>query len=69
MTLFFTSGRAVYRPRVNLLSQCAIVNSEFNRVASRLLYSRVVYSPPFRSVLDLKDKGIPSVGHHLLNDS
>ncbi|KDR81885.1 hypothetical protein GALMADRAFT_240158 [Galerina marginata CBS 339.88] len=40
-----------------LLAQCALVNWEFNRAASRMLYSKVVLSPHFKPVLDLRDAG------------
>ena len=40
-----------------LLYRCSLVNWEFNRAASRLLYFRVVLSPPFQPVLNLKDTG------------
>lgn len=43
------------------LYRCSLVNWEFNRAALRLLYSRVVFSPPFRPVLNLKDRGVLSV--------
>ncbi|RDB17499.1 hypothetical protein Hypma_000999 [Hypsizygus marmoreus] len=39
------------------LYQCALVNSQLNQAASRFLYARVEYSPPYRPVLDLKDRG------------
>lgn len=39
------------------LKQCALVNREFNRAASSVLYARVKLSPPFKRVLDLKDRG------------
>jgi F-box-like len=40
------------------LCQCALVNREFNRAASSVLYARVKLSPPpFKHVLDLKDRG------------
>lgn len=40
------------------LHQCSIVSFSFNKVASKLLYARVKYAPPFRHhVLDLKDRG------------
>jgi len=39
------------------LYQFSLVNWNFNNVASKLLYTRVEYSPPFRPVLDLKDRG------------
>ncbi|KIK09417.1 hypothetical protein K443DRAFT_127378 [Laccaria amethystina LaAM-08-1] len=41
------------------LYSCSLVNWEFNRVASKILYSRAVLSPPFQRVLDLRDTGIP----------
>lgn len=38
-----------------LLFQSSLVNWEFNRAASRILYSRVVVSPQFKPVLNLRD--------------
>jgi hypothetical protein len=38
------------------LYRCALVNRDFNAIASKVLYSRVVLSPPFRPVLNLKDR-------------
>ena len=39
----------------SLLYQCSRVNWGFNQAATRILYSRVILSPPFRPVLDLSD--------------
>jgi len=39
------------------LYQCTLVNREFNLAASSVLYARVTLSPPFKRVLDLRDKG------------
>ena len=39
------------------LYRCSLVSWRFNSIASKLLYARVEYSPPFRPVLDLKDRG------------
>ena len=39
------------------LYRCSLVNCQFNNVASKLLYTRVEYSPAFQPVLDLKDRG------------
>ena len=44
-----------------VLYNCALVNWQFNFIASRILYSRVKLSPPFRRVLDLKREVILSV--------
>lgn len=52
-----------FRNDYDMLFKCSLVNWEFNRTASHLLYSRVVLSAPFRSLLDLRDNGIPSVSH------
>jgi hypothetical protein len=42
------------------LYTCALVNNEFNKVASKLLYTSIIVSPPFQRVLNLKDRdGIP----------
>ncbi|KIM41940.1 hypothetical protein M413DRAFT_445142 [Hebeloma cylindrosporum] len=41
----------------HLLFQCSLVNWEFNRAASRVLYSRVAISPQFKAILDLRDTG------------
>ncbi|KAF9478583.1 hypothetical protein BDN70DRAFT_994118 [Pholiota conissans] len=38
-----------------LLFRCALVNWEFNRVASVMLYSRVVIAPQFKPILNLRD--------------
>lgn len=38
------------------LYRCSLVNRLFNQIASKVLYSQVVLSPPFRPVLDLKDR-------------
>ncbi|KAF8149464.1 hypothetical protein B0H34DRAFT_802453 [Crassisporium funariophilum] len=40
----------------DLLFQCSLVNWEFNRAATRMLYRRVVLAPAFRPVLDLRYK-------------
>lgn len=37
------------------LYRCSLVNWDFNRAASRMLYARVVLSPPFRPSLSLRD--------------
>ena len=39
------------------LYRCSLVNWEFTHAASRLLYFRVVLSPPFKPVLNLRDTG------------
>jgi F-box-like len=36
------------------LYHCSLVNKEFNSAASKALYTRVLISPPFQAVLDLK---------------
>ncbi|KAK2465510.1 hypothetical protein APHAL10511_002402 [Amanita phalloides] len=41
----------------NALYKCSLVSKDFNVIASRLLYHRVVFSPPFRPVLNLRDRG------------
>src|ERR1700691_645210 len=38
------------------LYRCSLVNRDFNEMASKVLYSRVVLSPPFRPSLDLKNR-------------
>lgn len=38
-----------------LLYQCSLVNWHFNQIVTRILYSRVILSPPFRPVLHLSD--------------
>ena len=38
------------------LYHCSLVNRDFNEMASKVLYSRVVLSPPFQPILNLKDK-------------
>jgi len=46
------------------LYSCSLVNWEFNHAASRLLYFRVVLSPLFQPVLNLRDTGsIPVSGN------
>ncbi|TFK37578.1 hypothetical protein BDQ12DRAFT_736111 [Crucibulum laeve] len=47
----------LFRDDYQTLFLCSLVNWEFNRVASRFLYSKVALIPPFRPVLDLKDSG------------
>jgi hypothetical protein len=48
----------------DLLSRCALVDFEFNRAASRLLYARVVVAPKLSLALDLRDTtGIPVSTH------
>ncbi|KAJ6615376.1 hypothetical protein B0H10DRAFT_1801539 [Mycena sp. CBHHK59/15] len=42
------------------LYQCTLVNWEFNRAASRILYSRVVLSPAFSPTLSLKRETTPT---------
>lgn len=37
------------------LFRCSLVDWEFNRAASRVLYSRVVIAPKFKPVLNLRD--------------
>lgn len=37
---------------------CSLVNHSFNVIASKILYSMVTISPPFRIGLDLKDEGL-----------
>ena len=47
----------------HLLFQSSLVNWEFNRVASRILYSRIVVSPQFTPILNLRDtNSIPVSG-------
>ena len=45
------------------LFRCSLVNKEFNRAASKMLYRRVVLSPPPSRVhqLNLKDTGAITV--------
>ena len=45
------------RDNYDVLYNCSLVCKEFNVTASRLLYCHVVFSPPFRPVLNLKDRG------------
>jgi len=45
----------------DVLYKCSLICKEFNVIASRLLYRRVVFSPPFRPVLNLRDRGTPTV--------
>jgi hypothetical protein len=52
---------ALYRD-FGTLYQCSLVNWVFNRAASSIMYARVKLSPPFKRVLDLKDKGEIPVG-------
>ena len=39
------------------LYNCALVDWNFNNAASRILYSRICYSPEYCPVLDLKNRG------------
>ncbi|KAK0236789.1 hypothetical protein EDD85DRAFT_587324 [Armillaria nabsnona] len=42
------------------LGNCALVSHSLNRLATKILYSKVVWSPIFRpTIFSLKDKGIP----------
>ncbi|CAA7262648.1 unnamed protein product [Cyclocybe aegerita] len=43
------------RDDYGLLYHCSLVNWEFNRAASRMLYAHVVISPMFKPVLNLRD--------------
>lgn len=45
------------RDDYGLLARCALVNWEWNRAASRVLYEHIVVAPRFNAVLDLRDKG------------
>lgn len=45
------------RDNYDALYKCSLVCKEFNVTASRLLYCHVVFSPPFRPVLNLRDRG------------
>ena len=47
-----------------LLYHCSLVNWEFNRAASQMLYLHVVLSPPFRPMLDLRDTGLIPVSEN-----
>ena len=40
-----------------LLASAARVSWEWNRAATRVLYAHVVVTPPFKSGLDLRDRG------------
>ncbi|KAK0213514.1 hypothetical protein IW262DRAFT_311297 [Armillaria fumosa] len=41
------------------LRTCALVSRSLNRLATNFLYSKVVWSPVFRPIISLKDKGVP----------
>ncbi|KAK0478760.1 hypothetical protein IW261DRAFT_185830 [Armillaria novae-zelandiae] len=41
------------------LGTCALVSRSLNRLATKILYSKVVWSPIFRPIINLKDKGLP----------
>ncbi|KAK0189778.1 hypothetical protein F5146DRAFT_1139243 [Armillaria mellea] len=42
------------------LGNCALVSRSLNRFATKILYSKVVWSPTFRpGIFSLKDKGVP----------
>ncbi|KAF9017672.1 hypothetical protein BDZ89DRAFT_1074608 [Hymenopellis radicata] len=41
------------------LSVCAQVSKQYNNLASKLLYARVVWSPQFQPRLNLRDDGLP----------
>jgi len=45
----------ICRDDYGLLYECSLVSWDFNQAVTRILYSRVVLSPPFRLVLDLSD--------------
>ena len=49
----------------DLLARCALVSWDFNGAASRMLYSRVVISPPFSPVLNLRDAGSIPVSSYI----
>jgi len=48
-----------FRDDYPTLYSYSLVNWEFNRAASKVLYSRAVLSPTFQRVLDLRNTGIP----------
>ncbi|KAF8646265.1 hypothetical protein AX16_007305 [Volvariella volvacea WC 439] len=39
------------------LANCALVNSAVNRAASQVLYAKAIYSPAFKAILNLRDRG------------
>ncbi|KIM89935.1 hypothetical protein PILCRDRAFT_812719 [Piloderma croceum F 1598] len=45
----------MFRDDYGNLYRCSLVNREYNEIASKILYSRVVLSPPFSRGLNLKD--------------
>lgn len=57
----------LYRDDYGTLYRFSLVNKEFNRTASKLLYARVVLSPPpsLLRTLNLRDQGSIVVGPYL----
>ncbi len=52
------------------LGNCALVSHSLNRLATKILYSKVVWSPIFRpTIFSLKDKGVPPVCNALYRGS
>ncbi|KIL64554.1 hypothetical protein M378DRAFT_126372 [Amanita muscaria Koide BX008] len=47
----------IFRDDYGALYNCSLVCKQFNILTSRLLYRRVVLSPPFSPVLNLRDRG------------
>lgn len=47
----------IFRDDYGALYNCSLVCRQFNILTSRLLYRRVVLSPPFSLVLNLRDRG------------
>ncbi|KAK0463037.1 uncharacterized protein EV420DRAFT_1761372 [Desarmillaria tabescens] len=41
------------------LRNCSLVCRSLNQLATKILYSKVIWSPTFRPTLNLKDKGLP----------
>lgn len=56
---------AYLRDNYDALYKCSLVCKDFNITASWLLYRRVVLSPPFRPVLNLRDRGALTVSEFL----
>ncbi|KIL61681.1 hypothetical protein M378DRAFT_82220, partial [Amanita muscaria Koide BX008] len=51
----------IFRDDYGALHICSLVCRRFNIPISRLLYRRVVLSPPFIPVLNLRDRGALTV--------
>jgi len=46
----------IFQDHYGNLYRCSLVNRKFNEIASKLLYSRIVLSPPFTRGINLNDQ-------------